>query len=141
MEGMCGCLVVKQHERVPLLLTASSSTSTVTNIIEGYLSAISQKAGVIALHGPHHDALKFTTTYNNGRQKKLKMLCIKNSTPTQTESRRRRRQTTYYLAICVCFYHLFFPFFDCGYECYISALHRKVIIFLFFVRLLWRLSK
>lgn len=44
------------------LLTASSSTSTVRNKMEGYLSAISQYTGAIVLQGPHHNALKFTTT-------------------------------------------------------------------------------
>lgn len=41
--------------------TGNSSTSTVRNIIEVYLSASSWYPGAAALHGLHHDALKFTT--------------------------------------------------------------------------------
>ena len=39
-----------------------SSTSTLMKVTEGYLALSSSKNGAILLQGPHHDAVKSTTT-------------------------------------------------------------------------------
>ena len=46
------------------LFTFNSSTSTFRNMTLGVFLAISTKTGAMKQHGPHHEAVKSTTTYH-----------------------------------------------------------------------------
>lgn len=54
---------ITSSQRIHRVLTCISSTSTVANNAEGYFTLCSWKNGFIVRQGPHHDAVKSTTSY------------------------------------------------------------------------------